>query len=120
LRVISQADGLSQQALGERLGTFPSRLVGLLDELESKGLLERRDSPDDRRSYALYLTDAGRNTLEQMRLVACEHQEAICAALTVEERSQLAEMLGKIVDEQGLRPGVHPGFGKMGGSNSKC
>ena len=50
LRVIEQADGLSQQALGEKLGMFPSRLVAVLDELEERGLVERRDSPTDRRS----------------------------------------------------------------------
>src|SRR5262249_29377938 len=66
LRVIRQADGLSQQALGEKLGVFPSRLVALLDELEERGLVERRDRPTDRRSYALYLTGAGREALEQI------------------------------------------------------
>ena len=59
LRVIRQANGLSQQALGEKLGMFPSRLVALLDELEQRGLVERRDNPADRRSYALHLTRAG-------------------------------------------------------------
>ena len=59
LWVIREADGLSQQALGDKLGMFPSRLVLLLDELEQRGLIERRDNPADRRSYALYLTKAG-------------------------------------------------------------
>ena len=36
LRIINQSDGLTQQALGERLGVFPSRLVSLLDELEER------------------------------------------------------------------------------------
>ena len=39
LRVIDQSDGLSQQALGEKLGVFPSRLVSMLDELEERGLI---------------------------------------------------------------------------------
>jgi DNA-binding MarR family transcriptional regulator len=50
---IAQADGLSQQALSEKLGLFPSRLVAMIDELEQRGLVERRDSPRDRRPYAL-------------------------------------------------------------------
>ena len=50
LRALDRADGLSQQALGEALGTFPSRLVARLDELEERGLVERRDRPGDRRS----------------------------------------------------------------------
>src|SRR4051812_22720306 len=63
LWVLGEAHGLSQQALGERMGVFPSRLVGLLDELERLGLVERRDSPSDRRSYALHLTAAGGEAL---------------------------------------------------------
>jgi DNA-binding MarR family transcriptional regulator len=49
-------DGLSQQAIGEKLGMFASRLVGLIDELEKLDLVERRNSPSDRRTYALFLT----------------------------------------------------------------
>jgi DNA-binding MarR family transcriptional regulator len=115
LRVVAQADGLSQQALGERLGVFPSRLVGLLDELEGRGLVERRDNLDDRRSYALCLTAAGREALERLGRVAREHGESLCAALDATERAQLKALLGRIVAEQGLTPGVHPGFRKLGG-----
>ena len=114
LRVIQQADGLSQQALGERLGMFPSRLVAVLDELERLGLVERRDSPTDRRSYALYLTEAGREALEQIGRIGREHQDALCAALDESERAQLAGFLTRIAAEQGLTPGVHPGFRKLG------
>jgi DNA-binding MarR family transcriptional regulator len=119
LRVIRQADGLSQQALGEKLGMFPSRLVGLVDELERKGLVERRDSPADRRSYALHLTVAGRDALEQIGRVSREHQDAVCASLSDTERAHLAEFLRRIAAEQGLTPGVHPGFGRMGGADVK-
>ena len=119
LRVIEQADGLSQQALGEKLGMFPSRLVAVLDELEERGLVERRDSPTDRRSYALYLTGAGRDALEQIGRVGREHQDALCAALDESERAQLASFLARIAAEQGLTPGVHPGFRKLGGGECK-
>src|SRR5262245_28772015 len=110
LRVIEEADGLSQQALGERLGLFPSRLVGMLDDLEGRGLVERRDSPTDRRSYALYLTSAGRKALEDIRRVGSEHQDALCASLDERERAQLRDLLARVAAEQGLTPGVHPGF----------
>ena len=119
LRVIEQADGLSQQALGEKLGMFPSRLVAVLDELEERGLVERRDSPTDRRSYALYLTGPGRDALEQIGRVGREHQDSLCAALDESERAQLAAFLTRIAAEQGLTPGVHPGFRKLGGGEYK-
>jgi DNA-binding MarR family transcriptional regulator len=119
LLVIERADGLTQQALGETLGVFPSRLVGLLDELEERGLIERRDRPSDRRSYALYLTEAGREALERINRVGHEHQDALCAALDESERAQLAGLLARIAAEQGLTPGVHPGFRKLGGGEGK-
>jgi DNA-binding MarR family transcriptional regulator len=119
LRVVEQADGLSQQALGEQLGMFPSRLVGVLDELEELGLIERRDHPTDRRSYALYLTEPGRGALEEIGRAGREHQDALCAALDERERAQLAAFLTRIAAEQGLTPGIHPGFRKLGGPEGK-
>jgi DNA-binding MarR family transcriptional regulator len=119
LGIIKQADGLSQQALGEKLGVFPSRLVTLLDELEQRGLVERRDSPTDRRSYALYLTDAGRDAFEQIGRIGREHQDALCAALDESERAQLAQFLTRIAAQQQLAPGVHPGFRRLGGPQTK-
>jgi DNA-binding MarR family transcriptional regulator len=119
MRVIAETDGLSQQALGEKLGIFPSRLVAIVDELERRGFVERRDSPADRRSYALYLTRAGRAMLERVGQAAREHQDALCAALNDGERAVLAELLARIAAEQGLTPGVHPGFRKLGEGECK-
>ena len=119
LRAIPGADGLSQQALGEKLGVFASRLVGLIDDLERLRLVERRASPTDRRSHALHLTEEGRKILEQLERVSSEHQAAICAALDDVERAQLAELLRRIAAEQGLTPDVHPGFRKFGGDCPK-
>jgi DNA-binding MarR family transcriptional regulator len=119
LIILREADGLTQQALGDRLGVFPSRLVGLLDELEERGLVERRDSPSDRRSYALHLTAAGRETLERLGRIAREHNDALCAALSESERVQLAGLLSRIAAEQQLIPGVHPGYRRLGGPQDK-
>jgi DNA-binding MarR family transcriptional regulator len=110
LFLIMHADGLSQAALGEKLGVFPSRLVGLLDELEDRGLVQRRDSPRDRRSHSLHLTEAGRESLKEITRVGQEHQNALCAALDASERAQLTSFLQRIAAEQQLAPGVHPGY----------
>jgi DNA-binding MarR family transcriptional regulator len=113
LRFIDVSEGLSQRDLCTQLGVLPSRLVMLVDELEQRGLVQRRDHPHDRRSYALHLTDKGRDALKAIGRVAREHQHALCAALSQNEREQLAELLVRIADEQGLRRGVHPGFSRM-------
>jgi DNA-binding MarR family transcriptional regulator len=114
LRILGSEQGMTQQALATTLGILPSRLVALVDGLEERGLIERRANPEDRRSYALHLTAAGRATLDTLGRTALEHEQALCAALTVHERQQLQKLLARIAEEQGLTPGVHPGYRRMG------
>jgi DNA-binding MarR family transcriptional regulator len=58
-RLISWQPGQSQQAIARQLRIPPSRLVPLVDSLETRGVIERRRDPGDRRNHALYLTDEG-------------------------------------------------------------
>lgn len=116
LRVIGGSTGLSQQELARTLSMLPSRLVVLVDELQEKGLVERRDSLEDRRVYELHLTAKGRQALEGVARIAVEHDDAFCAALNKSEREQLQALLRKLAEAQGLTPGVHPGYKRMGGS----
>src|ERR1043165_9669389 len=81
LRILGEGPGLTQQALCDLLGIFPSRLVGLLDELQKMKLVERRESPNDRRTYALHLTKTGRDTLSKLEEVSEHVQDDLCAAL---------------------------------------
>jgi DNA-binding MarR family transcriptional regulator len=109
---LSHQPDMTQRALAELLGAFPSRLVLLIDGLERKGLVERRPGPNDRRSHALRLTSAGRAQLEALGRVSRQHQDDLCAALSGVERDQLRNLLGKIAEHQGMRPRVHPGFAR--------
>jgi DNA-binding MarR family transcriptional regulator len=75
LSTLSEQEGVSQQELAQRLYVTKGNVSGLLDRLESSGLVERRAPPQDRRSYALYLTERGRALVQeglalQSRLVA--------------------------------------------------
>ena len=117
LRILDSAPAMTQQSLATTLGMVPSRLVALLDELEARGLTERRENPDDRRSYALHLTENGRNTLKAVGRIAREHQEGLLAALSNDERQLLASFLQRIADEQGLTRNVHPGYARLSGRN---
>ncbi len=113
LRAIAARVGLSQRELSELLAILPSRLVALVDELEARGLIERRNDPEDRRSYALHLTNEGKKVLEAIAQAARTHSQAICAALNDQEREELASLLSRIADQQGLTPGVHPGYKRL-------
>jgi DNA-binding MarR family transcriptional regulator len=92
----------------------PPRLVALIDELEDRGLVARDTDPDDRRNYAISLTDEGRRALAELGGVAREHELAITAALDDDERAQLLWLLRRLAEEQDLQPGVHPGFRRIG------
>jgi DNA-binding MarR family transcriptional regulator len=110
LRILDAAPAITQQALAAALGSPPSRLVALVDELESKALVERRPDESDRRRYALCLTVKGKSVLHTIGTVVREHQNILLAALSEEERRQLTALLLRIAQHQGLKKGVHPGY----------
>ncbi len=98
-------EGRSQQAIGELMGLNPTRMVFLVDELEQRGLVERRRNPADRRSHALYLTDQGRAKLREAQQVSARHAGQVGASLTGEQRARLTTLLRQLADEQGIDRG---------------
>jgi DNA-binding MarR family transcriptional regulator len=102
LKILAGTPGMSQCALARALGALPSRMVGYVDELERKGLLERRLHESDRRNNALHLTKAGRAAYRSTARLAQEHQQALLAGLSREQRMQLADLLSLVANEQGL------------------
>jgi DNA-binding MarR family transcriptional regulator len=111
LRAVRAAEGLSQQALAERMRILPSRMVAFIDALEARGLLERRQHPDDRRARSLYLRDAGSDLLGRAFALAVEHERDLCADLSDEEREQLLALLQRVALRLGLPVGVHAAHG---------
>lgn len=110
LRAVALEPGRSQQALAKHMGTPPTRLVALVDGLEERGLVERRRNPDDRRLHAVHLTSAGEALMGDLGRVARQHDDALLASLDADERAQLVELLSRVASDQGLTPGVHPGY----------
>jgi DNA-binding MarR family transcriptional regulator len=92
------------------IGVNATRMVFLVDELEKLGLVERRRNPADRRSHALYLTDRGLATVEQVRAITAEHEAEFGAGLTVAQRAQLVSLLHVVAEQQGLHPRGMPGL----------
>jgi DNA-binding MarR family transcriptional regulator len=107
LRVVGAAEGMSQQAAGERLQIPPSRMVAFVDALEARMLLERRSNPHDRRTRTLYLTAEGRELLERAFVLAAELERQLCAQLSDAEREQLLDLLYRVGMQLGLAPGTH-------------
>ncbi len=111
LRTVANSEGVSQQAIGERMGIAASRMVAFIDSLEERGVLERRKNPDDRRARALFLTAKGRKLLERAFAVAVEHEQRLTSDLGAEEREQLLDLLARVGQPLGIPRGVHAGMG---------
>ena len=114
LRLLRQSPGISQQKLAETLGMHASRLVAILDALESRKLVARAPNPEDRRLYSLHLTVRGTEMLAEIGQIARTHNELLCSGLKAPEAQQLAALLQKVATAQGLTPKVHPGYRELG------
>jgi DNA-binding MarR family transcriptional regulator len=96
LNVLEAEGPVTQGALCKGIGMDPSSMVSTIDELEAKGLVERRPHPGDRRAHALHVTDSGRETLLRGRKVALAAQDELLAPLSDDEREQLRSLLLRI------------------------
>lgn len=105
---LASSEGQSQQALSNALGIHRSAVVALVDDLERRGLAERRRDPLDRRAYTLYLTPIGRDLLADLERIANEHDIELLSAVNTTERAQLISLLSRVAQSQGLTAGVHP------------
>ncbi len=101
LNVLAAEGELTQHALGKCVGIDPSSMVSTIDELEAKGLVERRRHPNDRRAHALHLTTMGKQTLTRGRELARGAQEELLSPLNDEERAQLHDMLLRLAEATG-------------------
>ena len=96
LTLINENAGLSQSDLGTALGIDRSTMVAVIDRLESRDLVVRAPSPNDRRSYALRLSDHGKKTLAGIMPKLREHESTIAAALSKPEQAALISLLRRI------------------------
>lgn len=107
---LARQEGRTQQELATALGLHRNSMVGMIDDLEERGLVERRRHPDDRRAYAIHLTPAAHAVLEVGDRLADEQEEAMLAPLDAGERAALVATLTRLVAAAGYRAGVHPGL----------
>lgn len=102
LAVIHARPGIIQMGLGAELGIQRANLVPLINELQGRGLVDRRPAPNDRRAAALYLTGAGERLFDEALALVNGHEEAMLRQLSAAERKKLIELLGKIAPEDSL------------------
>jgi MarR family transcriptional regulator for hemolysin len=93
LAFLAPNEGIHQGGLAEILEVEPITLLRILDKLESRGLIERRQHPTDRRIWLLHLTPQAHPILDQMRELGDLTRSEALAGIPEPEREQLLGML---------------------------
>ena len=95
LLLIEANPGVTQGRLAEAVKLDRSTMVGVVDSLEERGLIERRRG-DDRRTNGLWLTRAGRALAARLQRRIEQHEDRVAARLSGAERAQLLALLEKL------------------------
>jgi len=98
LLLVEANPGVTQSRLARAVHLDRSTMVGVIDKLEERALIERRRG-EDRRTNGLWLTRAGRTLLSRMKERIEQHERRVAARLTPAERGQLIVLLEKLSEK---------------------
>jgi DNA-binding MarR family transcriptional regulator len=100
--------GIDQNGLAARLGVERSHVSLLVEELGSRGLVERRVNGADRRARILRLTAKGEGVFDRLRSKNAAANERVLDPLTAKERELLFDMLIRVIKQNTAyaRPGA--------------
>ncbi|HEX2200230.1 MAG TPA: MarR family transcriptional regulator [Burkholderiales bacterium] len=95
LLLLEANPGVTQGRLAQAVSLDRSTMVGVVDMLESRGLIERRRGVD-RRTNGLWLTGEGRALVARLKRRIQAHERRVAARLSPQERAQLLSLLEKL------------------------
>jgi DNA-binding MarR family transcriptional regulator len=91
-----EPEGLTQIELSRRLLMHRSNVTGLIDRMEERGLVERRESPGDRRAYQVVLSAGGARLMRRILPVYYRVAEEVWGRLTIERTRRLVDELTEV------------------------
>lgn len=108
--LLAEHGDLSQRRLIEIIGADKSTMVYLIDELEGQGLVERRPDPEDRRAYAVHLTEPGRARTIEAGAIVARVEDDFLSPLSASERTRFDALLRRLADGTPRRPSTGAGL----------
>ena len=90
---LSQCEGINQTQLADLLEIEPISLVRMLDRLAERGLIERRQNPNDRRTWLLFLKEAASPFLVAAKPLDDAAQSEALSGVFDEDRDRLLQAL---------------------------
>lgn len=97
LAIIRSHPGQPQSRLAEAVALRRSSLVTILDILAEEGLIERRSSPQDRRSNGIWLTDEGERVVAELLRESRRHDAELTAGLSPQEIETTLHVLDRVI-----------------------
>ena len=99
LQTVGNSPRIDQRTLARTIGLDTSTIAGVIDRLESRGLLVRSASIEDRRVRQLTLTDAARQLLAEVAPAMLKAQQLILEPLVQEEQAEFTRLLRQLVSK---------------------
>ncbi len=99
LTLIARNPGISQTELSHANGRDKSSLTPVVEDLVRRGLVERKRMHEDRRTYRLNVTPAGKRTLTMLTRCARRHERALDGIIGQRDRKWFLQILKRIAAE---------------------
>lgn len=99
LQTICDQSGIDQKTLAQTIGYDTSTIAGVIDRLETRGLVTRQVAPNDRRARQLFATPAGTQLLAAVVPKMLKSQQRLLQPLKPAERQELMRLMKIVIDD---------------------
>ncbi len=96
LSLVTHNPGITSRQLCTSLGILPPNLVGMVNNLEKRALIERVPHPRDGRAMGLHLTLSGEKLVREAERTAAQLESDVASSLTPAELKTLIRLLKKV------------------------